>query len=246
MDRSMPVTGCAMSFIAHTWRAGPSERIDSGSTYQTAFASSSPSAVQAPQVGAVGGVAAPSSSAAVIVPSPLCRSIFLGDSRETEDRENRCRRHATAIGKVGCAHATLAVRGERMRCGDRGPGTAAQPDAENRCSCSRVPAKVGRYEAEAIEHALALLDPDELPTAARVGGLCASAPAPAFRAAPELKQRQRAAEVRRKCLRPVAPKAGREVAWATELVQRAQDGEPVSGYRVRVALDALGRQAPLR
>jgi hypothetical protein len=100
---------------------------------------------------------ATSISAAFIVPSQLCRSIFLRDSRETEDRENGCRRHATATRKVGCAHATLVVCGERMRCGNRGPRTAAQPDAENRRACGRMPAKVGRYGTEGIEHALALL-----------------------------------------------------------------------------------------
>jgi hypothetical protein len=91
---------------------------------------------------------------------------------------------------------------------------------------------------EAIEHALALLDPAEPPTAAQFRDLCASAPAPAFRAAPEPKQRHQAAEVRRKCLRPVAPRLGRDVAWATEILQRAD----ASSYCRRLALEALGRQ----
>jgi hypothetical protein len=92
---------------------------------------------------------------------------------------------------------------------------------------------------EAIEYALALMDPDDPPTAARFRELCASAPAPAFRARPEPKQAQRAAEVRRKCLRPVVPRAGRERAWAADVVQRADAGERVSGYSLRVALEAL-------
>lgn len=56
---------------------------------------------------------------------------------------------------------------------------------------------------EAIEYALALMDPVEPPTAARFRELCASAPAPAFQAASEPKEPQRAAEIRRKYLRPV-------------------------------------------
>ncbi|WP_157272410.1 hypothetical protein [Azohydromonas aeria] len=98
----------------------------------------------------------------------------------------------------------------------------------------------------AVEHALTLLDPDEPPTAARFRDLCGASPAPAFRAGPEPKQPQRAAEVRRKCLRPVVPKAGRERAWAADLVRRADAGESVPGYSLRVALDALGRQGSLR
>jgi hypothetical protein len=89
----------------------------------------------------------------------------------------------------------------------------------------------------AIGHALALLDPAQPPTAAQFRDLCASAPAPAFRASPEPKQHQRAAEVRRKCLRPVAPRIGRDVAWATEILQRAD----ASSYSRRLALEALGR-----
>jgi hypothetical protein len=63
-----------------------------------------------------------------------------------------------------------------------------------------------------VGHALSLLDPDEPPTAARFRQLCASAPTPAFYAQPEAKQPQRVAEVRRKYLRPVVPRAGRERA----------------------------------
>lgn len=95
---------------------------------------------------------------------------------------------------------------------------------------------------EAIEYALALLDSDEPPTAARFRDLCASTPTPAFRPGPEPKQPQRAAEIRRKYLRPVAPRTGRERAWASEMVQRADAGERVPGYSLRLALDALGRQ----
>ncbi|WP_298233915.1 hypothetical protein [uncultured Azohydromonas sp.] len=94
---------------------------------------------------------------------------------------------------------------------------------------------------QAIEYALALMDPAEPPTAARFRELCASAPAPAFQAAPEPKEPQRAAEIRRKYLRPVAPIAGRERAWAARMVQRADAGERVSGYSLRMALDALKR-----
>lgn len=94
---------------------------------------------------------------------------------------------------------------------------------------------------EAIEYAFALLNPDEPPTAARFRELCASAPMPAFRAVPEPKQPQRAAEIRRKYLRPVAPVTGRERAWAARMVQRADAGEQVSGYSLRAALDALKR-----
>jgi hypothetical protein len=99
---------------------------------------------------------------------------------------------------------------------------------------------------EAIEYALALMDPDEPPTAARFRELCASAPAPAFRAGPEPKQPQRAAEIRRQYLRPVVPRAGRERAWAADVVQRADAGERVSRYTLRLALAALGRQGSLR
>ena len=95
---------------------------------------------------------------------------------------------------------------------------------------------------EAIEYALALLDPDEPPTAARFRELCSSAPAPAFRAQPQTKQAQRAAEIRREYLRPVPPRAGRERAWAADMVRRAHAGERVSKYGLRLALDALARQ----
>ncbi|WP_066336036.1 hypothetical protein [Azohydromonas lata] len=99
---------------------------------------------------------------------------------------------------------------------------------------------------EAIEHALALLDPNEPPTAACLRDLCSTVPAPAFRAKPEPKQAQRAAEIRHKYLRPVPPRTGRERAWAADMVQRANAGERVSGYGLRLALDALKRQGPLR
>jgi hypothetical protein len=99
---------------------------------------------------------------------------------------------------------------------------------------------------EAIEHALALVDPAEPPTAAQFRDLCSTAPAPPFRAGPEPKQAQRAAEVRRKYLRPVPPRTGRERAWAADMVQRAHAGERVSLYSLRLALDALGRQGSLR
>jgi hypothetical protein len=99
---------------------------------------------------------------------------------------------------------------------------------------------------DAVEHALAVLDADEPPTAARFRELCSSAPAPVFRTGPEPKQPQRAAEVRRKLLRPVAPRMGREVGWAVEVVQRARNGQRVSGYSLRLALDALGLQGTLR
>ncbi|WP_029002045.1 hypothetical protein [Azohydromonas australica] len=95
---------------------------------------------------------------------------------------------------------------------------------------------------EAIEHALALLDLDEPPTAARFRDLCSTAPAPPFRANPEPKQALRAAEIRRKYLRPVPPRAGRERAWAADMVRRADAGERVSKYGLRLAFDALGRQ----
>ncbi|WP_259375509.1 hypothetical protein [Azohydromonas lata] len=39
----------------------------------------------------------------------------------------------------------------------------------------------------------------------------------------------------------MAPIAGRERAWAAQMVQRADAGERVSGYSLRVALDALKR-----
>ena len=99
---------------------------------------------------------------------------------------------------------------------------------------------------EAIEHALALVDPAEPPTAAQFRNLCDTAPVEAFRLQPEPKQAHRAAEVRRKYLRPVPPRSGRELAWAADMVQRAQAGERVSRYSLRLALDALGRQGPLR
>jgi hypothetical protein len=46
-------------------------------------------------------------------------------------------------------------------------------------------------------------------------------------AGPEPMQPRRAAEVRRKYLRPVAPGAGRERVWAADLVRRAGTGERV-------------------
>jgi hypothetical protein len=94
---------------------------------------------------------------------------------------------------------------------------------------------------EAIEHALSLLDPAGPPNAAAFRELCASAPGPAFRAQPAVKQPQRAAEIRCKYLRPVAPRVGRERAWAADMVQRANAGERVSTYSLRLALEALGR-----
>ncbi|WP_028997099.1 hypothetical protein [Azohydromonas australica] len=98
---------------------------------------------------------------------------------------------------------------------------------------------------EAIEYALALVDPAEPPTAAQFRDLCSTAPAPAFRALPQAKQAQRAAEVRRKCLRPVMPRIGRDVRWATDMVQRAQAGERVPKYSLRLAMDALGQQGSM-
>jgi hypothetical protein len=86
-----------------------------------------------------------------------------------------------------------------------------------------------------------LLDPAKAPTAAQFRELCSSAPALPFRTAPEPKQRQRAAEVRRRCLRPVAPGLGRDMAWATELLQRSD----ASSYSRRLALEALGRYGGL-
>ncbi len=99
---------------------------------------------------------------------------------------------------------------------------------------------------ETIEYALALVDPAEPPTAAQFRDLCSTAPAPAFRAQPQAKQAQRAAEVRRKCLRPVMPRIGQDVKWAADMVQRAQAGERVSRYGLRLALDALGQQDSVR
>ncbi len=90
---------------------------------------------------------------------------------------------------------------------------------------------------EVIEHALALIDPAEPPTAAQFRDLCSTAPAPAFRAQPQAKQAQRAAEVRRQCLRPVMLRIGRDVRWAAEILQRAD----ASGYSRRLALEALSR-----
>ena len=71
------------------------------------------------------------------------------------------------------------------------------------------------------------------------------APAPALRAEPAPKQAQRAAKVRHKCLPAVVPRAGRELAWAAEMVRRAQAGERVSTYSLRLALDALVRHSLL-
>lgn len=99
---------------------------------------------------------------------------------------------------------------------------------------------------EAIDYALALVDPAEPPTAAQFRDLCSTAPAPAFRAQPQAKQAQHAAEVRRKCLRPVMPRIGRDVRWAADMVQRAQAGERVSTYGLRLALDALRQQGASR
>lgn len=90
---------------------------------------------------------------------------------------------------------------------------------------------------DAVEHALALVDPAEPPTAAQFRDLCSTAPAPAFRAQPQAKQAQRAAEVRRQCLRPVMPRIGRDLRWAAEILQRAD----ASDYSRRLALEALSR-----
>ena len=57
---------------------------------------------------------------------------------------------------------------------------------------------------------------------------------------------RRHAELRRKCPRPVMPRIGRDVTWAAEMVKRAQAGERVPRYNLRLALDALGLQGPLR
>jgi hypothetical protein len=99
---------------------------------------------------------------------------------------------------------------------------------------------------DAIEHALALADPAEPPTAAQFRDLCSTPPTPAFRAQPQAKQAQRAAEVRRQCLRPVMPRIGRDVRWAADMVRRAQAGERVPRYSLRLALDALSQQGSLR
>jgi hypothetical protein len=91
-----------------------------------------------------------------------------------------------------------------------------------------------------------LLDPASPPTAADFRELCSSARAPAFRAQPEVKQPQRAAAIRRKYLRLVLPRIGRERAWAADTVHRAAAGEQVSTYGLRLALDALGQQGSMR
>lgn len=101
-------------------------------------------------------------------------------------------------------------------------------------------------QEEAIKHALALLDPARPPTAAQFRDLCSTAPGPVIRAESEPKQVHRAAEVRRKCLRPVMRGIGQDVRWAAEMVKRAQAGERVSRYGLRLALDALRSQGPLR
>ncbi len=110
--------------------------------------------------------------------------------------------------------------------------------------------ELNRYadQREAIEHALALLDPAEPPTAAQFRDLCGTAPGSVFQAEaePEPKQAHRATEVRRQCLRPVMPRIGRDVRWAAEIVKRAQAGERVPKYSLWLALDALGLPGPLR
>jgi hypothetical protein len=45
----------------------------------------------------------------------------------------------------------------------------------------------------------------------------------------------------RKYLKPVAPTASRKRAWAANMVRRADAGERVSSYGLRLALDALER-----
>ncbi|WP_028999043.1 hypothetical protein [Azohydromonas australica] len=61
-----------------------------------------------------------------------------------------------------------------------------------------------------------------------------------------MKQAQRAAEIRRKYLRPVVPGTGHERAWAAGVVRRADASERVSKHSLRVALDALARQGSTR
>jgi hypothetical protein len=66
-----------------------------------------------------------------------------------------------------------------------------------------------------IWHAQALLDP----TAAQFCNRYSTVPTPDFHAQPQPKQAHRAAEVRRKYLRPMAPKAGREV-WVADMAKQ--------------------------
>jgi hypothetical protein len=73
--------------------------------------------------------------------------------------------------------------------------------------------------ARCIWHAQALLDPAEPPTAAQFCDRYSTVPTPDFHAQPQPKQAHRAAEVRRKYLRPMAPKAGREV-WVADMAKQ--------------------------
>lgn len=93
----------------------------------------------------------------------------------------------------------------------------------------------------AVEHALALLDLVVPPTAAQFRALCCSAPAPAQPAQPLIKLANRAAEVRRRVLRPVLPHTGRDLRWAMEMVRRADAGEHVRSYNLSLARAALAQ-----
>lgn len=94
---------------------------------------------------------------------------------------------------------------------------------------------------EVIEHALALLDPVEPPTAVQFRALCLTMPAPVRRPQLPPKLAHRAAEVRRQVLRPLPQHTGRELAWAAEMVRRADAGERVRSYNLSVARAALAR-----
>jgi hypothetical protein len=89
----------------------------------------------------------------------------------------------------------------------------------------------------------ALLSSDKPLLVSACNGLCSTTPAPAlaFRAQPKPTQSLRVAEMRRKYLKPVAPTASRKRAWAADMVRRADAGERVSSYGLRLALDGLGR-----
>jgi hypothetical protein len=98
-----------------------------------------------------------------------------------------------------------------------------------------------REQPEVIKHALALLDPVEPPTAVQFRTLCLTMPAPARRLQLPPKLAHRAAEVRRRVLRPVLQHPGRDLRWATEMVRRADAGEHVHSYNLGLARAALAQ-----
>jgi hypothetical protein len=94
---------------------------------------------------------------------------------------------------------------------------------------------------DAIAHALSLLPADKPPTVLQFRDLCRSAPGPVFKAiaAPRLSRKDAARRVEELRI-AVGDKVTHPKSWAMRIVERAERGEPVPTYNLRLAQQALG------